>query len=81
MGDFSGEINKLNCHGVVVGLWGYLNALTYSTLAAHLGGGMNCEAVTLLSEVERSRQGEGIKAGSVMAWAYQSGQIRIFHKI
>lgn len=51
VGDFSGKINKLSCHGVVVGRWRYLNALACSTLEAHLGGGMNSGVVTLLSEV------------------------------
>lgn len=41
---------------------------------------MNCGAVTLLSEVSCRSQGEGIKAGSVMVWAYPSGQSRTFHK-
>ncbi|HHO2166164.1 TPA: hypothetical protein ACRTM3_003920, partial [Aeromonas hydrophila] len=49
--DFSGKINKLSCHGVVVGRWGDLSALACSVLAAYLDGGMNCGAVTLLSEV------------------------------
>lgn len=81
MGGFSGKINKLDGHGVVVGLWGYLNALTFSTLAAHLGGGMNSGVVTLLSEAQHRRQGKGIKAGSVMVWAYQSGQVSSSHNV
>lgn len=69
MGDFSGKINKLSCHGVVVGLWGYLNALAFSTLAAHLGGGMNPRVVTLLSEVLRNRHDKYSKGRSVVARA------------
>lgn len=51
MGDFSGKINKLSCNGVVVGRCVDLSALVFSTLAAYLGGGMNCGAITQLSEV------------------------------
>lgn len=41
---------------------------------------MNCGAVTLLSEVQHRCQGEGIKVGAVMVWAYPYGQNRTFHK-
>lgn len=80
-GGFSSKINKLSCHGIVVGRWRYLNALAFSTLTAHLGGGMNSGVVTLLRVAQRRRHGEGIKAGSVMVWAYQSGQIRSSHNV
>ncbi len=59
---------------------GDLSALACSVLAAYLGGGMNCGAVTLLSEVQHRCQGEGIKVGAVMVWAYPYGQNRTFHK-
>lgn len=59
---------------------GYLSVRTFSMLAAHLDGRMNWGAVTLLSEVQHRCQGEGIKAGGVMVWAYPYGQNRLFHK-
>ncbi len=80
MGDFSGKINKLSCNGVVVGRCEDLHALACSMLAAHLDGGMNCGAVTLLSEAQHRYQGEGIKVGAVMVWAHPYGQNRLFHK-
>ena len=67
MNGFSGKINKLSCHGVVVGRWRYLNALAFSTLTAPLGGGMNPRVVTLLSEVLRSRHDKYSKGRSVVA--------------
>ncbi|KHA55150.1 hypothetical protein NM74_18290 [Aeromonas hydrophila] len=63
MGDFSGKINKLSCHGVVVGRCEDLHVLACSMLAAHLDGGMNWGVVTLLSEMWCRSQGEGIKVG------------------
>ncbi len=53
---------------------------TFSMLVAHLGGGMNCGAVTLSSEAQHRCQGEGIKVGAVMVWEYPSGQNRTCHK-
>ncbi|KWR65965.1 hypothetical protein ATO50_18765 [Aeromonas hydrophila] len=70
----------MSCHGVVVGRWGYLSALACSMFAAHLGGGMNCGAVTLSSEAQHRCQGEGIKAGAVMAWASPSSQLCMSHQ-
>jgi len=49
-------------------------------LAAHLDGGMNYGVVTLLSEAQHRSQGEGIKVGAVMVWAYPYGQNRTCHK-
>ncbi|ONG07595.1 hypothetical protein BWQ95_14290 [Aeromonas hydrophila] len=80
MDDFSGKINKLSCHGVVVGRCEDLRALACSVLAAHLDGGMNCGAVTLLGEAQHRCQSEGIKVGAVMVWAYPSDQNRTCHK-
>ncbi len=52
---------------------GYLSVRTFSMLAAHLDGRMNWGAVTLLSEAQHRCQGESIKVGAVMVWAYPYG--------
>lgn len=57
-----------------------LSARTFSILAAYLDGGMNCGAVTLLSEAQHRYQGEGIKVGAVMAWVSPFGQLCMPHQ-
>ena len=59
---------------------GYLSVRTFSMLAAYLGGGNELRDATLLNELQSRCQGNDIKAGPVMVWAYPYGQNRIFHQ-